>query len=309
MRLRVLTAEFARAANDLEDHFSRISEEIRNIKTEIGQKEDDVEGAISLYEKLASSVRRTIDRSNQPIDAMDTKKDALARGAAEARKLYEQEKADSEAALEAQIEERRKRIEDTKEEMNEKIKELDELKENTNMVIQNAYRAVNDKVTEFQQEFLNLMSWTLDNNQIQDLAPLTQLDVHTYVAQYANGAYRVIPPCFIPDADTASLGIGQSLSSEFNDLLTSLIDEWLSSDPSFKTAFERACITGNVFLDPQGETLLSEGLESLNRRKLLRTSDIERYGTLWYRYAGKCPKCSSQLETGAKFCNNCGLEL
>jgi len=309
MRLRALTAEFARAANDLEDHFSRISEEIRTAKTEIGQKEDDVEGVISLYEDLASNVRKTIEKSNQPINSMDAKKEELKRGAVEARKFYEQQKNDTESALESQIKEHQKRIEDTKEEMNKKIKELDELKEHTNLVIQNAYKAVDNKVTEFQQEFLNLMSWTLDNDAIQNLAPLTQLDVHTYVARYDNDAYRVIQPRLIPDAQTTSLGVGQSLSSEFDDLLTSSIDEWRRSDPSFKTAFERACITGNVFLDPQGETMLSEGLESLTRRKLLQTSDVERYGTLWYRYAGKCPKCSSELDAGAKFCNKCGLEL
>ena len=174
-RLRALTAEFARAANDLEDHFSQISEEIRHAKTEIGQKEDDVEGAISLYDNLASSVRKTIERSNQPVDTMDAKKAELERGVAEVRKIYEQEKIDAESGLEAQINDRQKRIEDTKEEMSKKIKELDELKKNTNMVIQNAYNAINSRVTEFHQEFLNLMSWTLDNDQIQDLAPLTPL--------------------------------------------------------------------------------------------------------------------------------------
>ena len=39
MNLRAMTADFARAANDLEEHFNQISENIRNAKTEIGQKE------------------------------------------------------------------------------------------------------------------------------------------------------------------------------------------------------------------------------------------------------------------------------
>ena len=83
----------------------------------------------------------------------------------------------------------------------------------------------------------------------------------------------------------------------------------MKSDRTFKDAFERACIKGNMFLDPEGENMLSEGLESLTRRRLLQASDIERYGTLWYKYVGKCPKCSSDLERGTKFCNNCGLEM
>lgn len=310
MNLRAMTADFARAANDLEAHFTQISENIRNAKTEIGQKGDDVKGAISIYENLASSVRGTIERSNQPIQAMDAKRKELERRALEAQKVYEQEKTDAESFLESQIKERQQRIVDTRNDMDQKIQELDELKANINIVIEKAYEAVENKILKFQQEFLELMSWTLDNNSVQELAPLTQLDVHTYVARYDNNAYQILTPQFIIDVGTTSLlGTGQSLSREFDDMLTASIDEWVKSDPSFKDAFERACIKGNVFLDPESEHMLSEGLESLIRRKLIHTSDIERYGALWYRYVGKCPKCNSELEVGAKFCNNCGLEL
>ena len=310
MKLRAMTADFARAANDLEEHFTQISENIRDAKTEIGQKEDDVEGAISIYEKLASNVRGNIERSDKPIQAMDAKRVELKRSATEARQVYEQGKTDAESSLESQIKERQQRIVDTRNDMDQKTQELDELKANTNIVIEKAYEVVENKIIKFQQEFLELMSWTLDNNSVQELAPLTQIDVHTYVARYDNDSYQILTPRFITDAGTTSLlGTGQSLSREFDDMFTASIDEWVKSDPSFKDAFERACIKGNVFLDPEGENMLSEGLDSLTRRKLIQSSDIERYGKVWYRYVGKCPKCNSELEVGAKFCNNCGLEL
>lgn len=309
MNLRALIADFARAANDLEEHFTEISESIRKAKTEIGQKEDDVEGAISIYENLANSIRGTIEKSNQPIDAMDAKREELKRRVAESQRAYEQEKTNAESSLESQIKEHQQRIVDTRNDMEQKIQELDELKANANAAIEKAYAAVMNKVTQFQQEFLELMSWTLDNSSIQELAPLTQLDVHTYVARYENDAYKILTPHITDVGTNSSLGTGQSLSKEFDDMLTTSLDEWVKSDCSFKAAFERACLKGNVFLDPKGEKMLSEGLESLNRRSLIHTSDIERYGTLWYRYVGKCPKCSSELEAGAKFCNSCGLEL
>ncbi|MGY5859049.1 MAG: hypothetical protein RTU63_06750, partial [Candidatus Thorarchaeota archaeon] len=307
--LRVITADFARAANDLEQHFTQISENIRDAKTEIGQKEDDVEGAISIYENLADSVRGSIETGNQPIQAMDAKKKELAESAAEVRKRYEQKKTEAESALETQIEERRKRIEDTKTESEKSSQDQVELKANTSTAMERSYVAVEDKIIKFQEEFLNLMSWTLDNNSVQDLAPLTQLDIHTYVARYDNDVYKVITPHLLAEVGAASLGAGQSLGREFDDMLSSSIDEWMKTDRSFKDAFERSCIKGNVFLDPEAEKMLSEGLETLNRRRLIQKSDIERYGTLWYKYKGKCPKCSSGLEAGAKFCNNCGLEL
>ena len=310
MNLRAITADFARAANDLEQHFTQISEQIRDAKTEMGQKEDDVEGATSIYENLVSSLKGTIERSHQPIQVMDAKREELEKRTAETRRESELEKTEADSSLESQISERRKRIEDTKIEMGEKIQELDELKANASTVIERAYKAVENKVIEFQQEFLNLMSWTLDNNSINELAPLTQLDIDTYVARYDNDVYKVLTPHFITEAGAASsLGAGLPLNREFDDMFTSSVDEWMKSDRSFKDAFERACIKGNVFLDPEAENMLTEGLESLTRRKLLQSSDIERYGTLWYKYASKCPKCGSDLEVGTKFCNKCGLEL
>jgi hypothetical protein len=307
--LRALTADFARAANDLEQHFTQISEQIRDAKTKMGQKEDDVEGAISIYEELANNVRTTIERSNQPIQVMDVKREELEKRVQEARRNCEQEKSQAESSLESQIDDSRKRIEDTKSEREQNLKELDNLKLNVNTVIEKAYEAVESKILKFQEEFLNLMSWTLDNNSINQLAPLTQLDIHTYVAKYDNDVYKVITPHYTPEGKSATLGAGLTLSREFDDLLTSSIDEWMKSDRSFKDAFERACIKGNVFLDPEGEKMLTDGFESLNRRGLLGSTDIEGYARLWYKYVGKCPKCGTKLDAGSKFCAKCGLEL
>lgn len=309
MNLRALTADFARAANDLEHHFTQISELIREAKTKIGQKEDDVEGAISVYENLANKVRGSIERSLDPIQVMDSKRVELEKRVDAARKDYEEEKMKAESSLESQLNERQKRIEDTKKEQEQNMKEFDELKLNARTVIDRTYHAVENKVIKFQEEFLKLMSWTLDNNSINELAPLTQLDIHTYVARYDNDMNKVIIPHYIPEGGSATLGASQPLSRELDEMLTSLIDEWMKSDQSFKEAFERSCIRGNVFLDPEGEKILTDGFESLNRRGLLGSSDIERYARLWYKYAKRCPKCSSELETGAKFCNKCGLEL
>ncbi|MFW9768951.1 MAG: zinc-ribbon domain-containing protein [Candidatus Thorarchaeota archaeon] len=308
--LRALTADFARAANDLEQHFTQISEQIRDAKSKIGQKEDDVEGAISIYEDLVNNVRKTIERSNQPIEVMDRKREELEKRTVEARRNYEQEKTQAQSSLELQINDIQKRIEDTKSEREQNLRELDELRLNVNSVIEKAYKDVENKILKFQEEFLNLMSWTLDNNSINQLAPLTQLDIHTYVAKFDNDLYKVITPHFTPETwNSITPGAGVVLSREFDEMLTTSIDEWMKSDRSFKEAFDRACIKGNVFLDPEGEKMLAAGFESLSNRKLLGSSDIERYARLWYRYAKKCPKCSSELEAGAKYCNSCGSEL
>ncbi|MFW9967497.1 MAG: hypothetical protein ACFFEA_10125, partial [Candidatus Thorarchaeota archaeon] len=74
MDLRAMTADFARAANNLEQFFAEIVGEIRKTISQIGQKEADTEGAISVYSNLVGSLKRTMANSQQPLDMMDKKK-------------------------------------------------------------------------------------------------------------------------------------------------------------------------------------------------------------------------------------------
>lgn len=309
MDLRAMTADFSRSASDLEQFYTQIVEDVREARTQIGQKEDDVDGAISVYNALANSVRRSNQISNQPLDVMDTKKGDMQNRLVEAIKDYENKITQSETALESLIVDRGKRIDSTKTEMEQKTRELDDLKANVNAAVEKTEQAIESKVMKFQEEFLNLISWTLDNDSVNELAPLTLLDVRTYVAKYDSGSYEILTPSFIPEEGQSSIAAGKPLSQEFDETLTSMIGVWMKSDPTFKDAFERACIRGNVFLDPESSKLFNEGLVALSRRNLLQQADKERFETLWSRYAGKCPKCGTVTEMGAKFCQKCGLDL
>ena len=309
MDLRAMTADFSRSASDLEQFYTQIVEDVREARTQIGQKEDDVDGAISVYNALTNSVRRSNQISNQPLDVMDTKKGDMQNRLVEAIKDYENKITQSETALESLIVDRGKRIDSTKTEMEQKTRELDDLKANVNAAVEKTEQAIESKVMKFQEEFLNLISWTLDNDSVNELAPLTLLDVRTYVAKYDSGSYEILTPSFIPEEGQSSIAAGKPLSQEFDETLTSMIGVWMKSDPTFKDAFERACIRGNVFLDPESSKLFNEGLVALSRRNLLQQADKERFETLWSRYAGKCPKCGTVTEMGAKFCQKCGLDL
>jgi len=308
INLRAMTADFSRALNELEQFFAEIVGETREAITQIGQKEADTQGAVTVYNNLVSSLKGTLANLQRPFDMMDEKKADLERRVAEAQSRIESDKMKAENSLQTEIEERQRRIDAARNEMELKAKELDDLKAQVDAAISKSEQAIENRVLEFQQEFLNLMNWTLDNDSIRELAPLTLFDVHTYVVKYDDGSHSVLTPCFLPEESISTME-GDTLSTEFDDSFLASVDNLLQKDQSFKESFQRACTRGNMLLAAEAEELLVQGLEELLRRRLLQRDEIERLLMVWSRYSGKCPKCGAAVETGAQFCQKCGMEL
>jgi hypothetical protein len=308
MNLRAMTADFARALNELEQFFTGITSDIRKATSQIGQKESDTAGAISVYTNLINSLKGTLANSHQPLNLVDEKRAQLERRVAEAQSQFESDKNEVETSLQTEIQEFQRRIQATGNETELKTKELEDLNAQVKAAISKSEQSIEKRVLDFQQEFLKLMNWTLENNSVRELAPLTLFDVHTYVVKFDDQTHRVLTPCFLPEENLLMQG-GQTLSKEFDDAFGTAIDALLQKDQSFKESFERSCTRGNMLLAAEGEAMLVEGLEELLRRRLIQTDDIERLLTVWSRYSGKCPKCGAGVEAGAQFCQKCGKEL
>jgi len=307
MDLRALTAAFSRSANDLEIFFNDILETIREARKNIGQKEDDIEGAVSIFKELAANLSSKINQSNKPLQIMNDKSEEMMKRSGEIIKESENKKIAFEENYQSQIQERNQRLEDTKAEMEKTMQASHELHTRVKQAYEKGKQLIEARIISLQKEYLDLMAWTLENDSIRGLMPLTLLDVDVFIAQYDASSRLILTPSFTPDADISLSSKGKPLSHELDEALKRSIEDWLSQDPSMKNAFDIACKAGNLLLSPEATELLSEGLDVLIRKRIIQNSDKERFETLWSRYAGKCPKCGTISEAGAKFCQKCGF--
>jgi len=307
MDLRALTAAFSRSANDLEVFFNEILESIREARKRIGQKEDDIEGAVSIFKELATNLSSKIPQSDQPLKVMNDKSDNMLKRFSEIVKESENKKIPIEANYQSQIKERNQRLEDTKREMEKKMQEVAELHTRVKEAYERSKRLIEERIISLQKEYLDLMGWTLENDSVKGLMPLTLLDVEVFIVQYNGGSHQVLTPCLSPESDISLSTRGKPISNELDEALKHSMENWLSRDPTMKTAFDTACKAGNMLLTIQSSELLSDGLDALIRKRVIQSTDKERFETLWNSYARRCPKCGTAIEAGAKFCQKCGL--
>ena len=305
--LRAVTADFSRSANDLELFFNEMVESIRTARTKIGKEEDNIEGAVSIYNELAKALSSKMQQSNQPLKVMDEKSDKILRSLHDVTRESETKKASHEAAYELQVKGRNQKLQDTKKERDDKMRELDELYGRIKESCVRSEQLVDERITVLQREYLNLMAWTLENDSINGLMPLTLLDVEIFIASYENGSRQILTPCFTPETGVSLSTKGKPISQELDGVLVRSLNDWLGLDPTMKNTFLKSCQVGNLLLKTEATQLVSEGFDALVQRRLIQSTDKERFVALWSRYSGKCPKCGTPNEKDAKFCQKCGL--
>jgi hypothetical protein len=307
MDLRALTADFSRSASELEAFLNEMIENIRMARTNIGQKEDDIGGAILVYKELAKSLTTKIQHIDGPLRIMDEKSEILQKKAANIKKEAETRKVSIGTDVQSQIRDRSQRLSETKEEMQSKLNELNELYTRAKGACEKADKLIEERILSLQKEYLDLMVMTLENDSIKGLMPLTQLDIEVFVAKYDDGSHQLITPSFTPEHNISLTTTSKPINQELDEALTRSLENWLRLDPSVKSSLDSTCKTANLLIAPESSQLLADGLDVLVRRRMMQEVDKERFQTIWNRYSGKCPKCGTSCEVGAKFCQKCGF--
>ena len=309
MDLRAMTADFARAIADIEQFFDGMIQRVRETRTKIGRMGDNVEGGINEQRSLVEYLTDTVPQYTEILERMNEKSEQVLKTMAEFEKALDKKSRGTSQDTDVQISQRKHRLVDFAMEQQQRQNELEELDENVRAAVHSIEMTIDEKAVKLKNELDDLMALTLGNDSIKGLAPLTRLDVVTYVAFYDDGSFEIFTPCFLPEERITTRAGHIPIDASFDDHIKRTIANWENADSSFANIFKRACTRGNILLKDGAEAMLLDGLNKLQRKRLLQEDTKEKMKSLWQKYAARCPECGVEIESKAKFCQSCGAVL
>jgi hypothetical protein len=306
---KTLVADFVRETTELERFFAKIIEDIKVTRGNMAAKAVDIQEAVDLYRSLISGLTDTVRTFDDVADSLSDYADASLRKALDYDDVVAAKIQEEEESTDNQISELKSKIVDLKKEMDEKNAELNEMKRNVTEAVDRIDGVVEKRLEDLQIELRNISHLTFDNNSIRDLAPLTLVNIMTYVVTYNKGKPLVIAPMLIPKDRFGLPCEHEPLDSDLDRYIQKSMKKLYKDSPSFKTALEKACAAGNVFKNPESAKIFNSGLDRLWTRQLLKEGVKETLKPLFTKLVGKCHKCGADIGTSGKFCPECGVSL
>ena len=308
LNLSAVTANFARSISELEEFFDDVITRIRNARVAIGQKGDDVEGTIGIYQEMINYLSDTVPQYSDAIKKMDEKSNEVLKETSRLKESLEAESGATKDSVDSEISEKQKRLAELTEERAKQVKQLETVLEDVIIAIRRIEGAIEQRILDLQKELLDLMALSLETDSFLELSPLTQFYVNIYVACYNDGRYNVLAPCYHPEERIPVKQKLIPLDKTLDKYLRDSFEKWMES-PTFKSDFTKACNSGNVLLNPDAREKLDDGLRKLQSEQLLHEGVQESLVLLWEKYEGRCPKCGESTSVDEKFCSKCGAPL
>ncbi len=306
---KTLVSDFVRETAELERFFATIIEDIKSTRGEMAGKAVDIQEAVDLYRSLIDDLTNTVRTFDDVADSLsdyadDSIQKALDFDDGVANNIQEEEE-----STDSQISELQSKIVDLKDEMDEKRGELKELKRTVTEAVDKIDGLVEKRLEDLQLELQNISHLTMDNTSIENLAPLTLVNIMTYVVTYNKGKPLVITPLLIPKDRFGLPYEHESLDSDLDRFIQKSVKKLSKDSPSFKSALEKACTNGNVFQNPDSAKVFKSGIERLWTRQLLKEGVRETLKPQFTKLVGKCHKCGADIGASGKFCPECGVSL
>lgn len=275
-QLSAKTAEFARASTDIESYFTYLLDHVRDTRTIIAQKQDDIESAVEEYQKLAKYLTDALPRFEEILEALNEKSAEVLDDAKKYNETLTSRTGAAAASVESEIDDRKQRVVQLEHERHESESELDELLEKVITSIDRIEGRIKRRLLEHQGEVLDLQRATLRNDAIRSIAPLTHLDIFFIVAEYSDHSQEIFTPGLTPE-DRFSIPIShQSMNRSLHEFVKDALLHLQESDSSFRTNLDKAIVTGDILEDTETLTLVEHGLKELQLRQLLEEGTYEQ---------------------------------
>jgi len=306
---KTLVADFVRETTELERFFAKIMEDIKSTRGDIAGKAADIQEAAEMYRSLIDNLTATVRTFDNIADSLSDYADASLQKALDYDDGVAANIQEEEESTDSQISDLKSKIESFKQEMDEKKSELNEMKRTVAEAVDRIDSLVEKRLEDLQLELQNISHLTLNNNSIKDLAPLTLVNIKTYVVMYSKGKPLIITPLIIP-TDRFGLPCNyEPLDNDLNKFIQNSVKKLTKDSPSFNAALDKSCTAGNVFQNPDSAKVFKSGIDKIWTRQLLKEGVRETLMPLFTKLVGKCPKCGADIGTSGKFCPECGVSL
>ncbi|MHA2191738.1 MAG: hypothetical protein ACXAAP_16100, partial [Candidatus Thorarchaeota archaeon] len=194
-----IASKFVHDTAEIEKFFNQILTEIKTLRNEMGYRGVNIESVVQKYRALSSYLSDTIPTLKEVTNGLDDKTDDILKGALDLDDEMEESIRKEHMAVDEEIRDLQQMLQDLREEKDKKEVEQHDLMTVVTTAVEAFDGVIEERVSELQLELQKLVSFTLENNAINHLTPLTLLNVKTYAAVYSRGQPIVFPPIFIPE--------------------------------------------------------------------------------------------------------------
>nr|KXH72205.1 MAG: hypothetical protein AM325_01655 [Candidatus Thorarchaeota archaeon SMTZ1-45] len=304
---RVILAEFVRDSVELERFFNQLIEDIKSTREALSQLE--LEDAIERYRVLVDELSVTVPTYTDVIDSLNDLADAAIGRVGDLESKLQEDINKEEELVNTQTKDLQAKLEELHDEKNAKELEFKNLQKQVIDAIEKMDGIVEKRVKSLQLELKNIQKLTLENDSIKGLAPLTLMNIQTWVATYTSGNPIVFPPIIMPEDRFGLPYTHRPLDDRLESFVRKTVNKQMKDSASFKTSFHVACDSGNVLQIPNSIKSFQKGIDDIWNRQLLKEGVRDKLEPLYTKLVGKCPECKAEITATSKFCPECGKSL
>ncbi len=306
---KIIVTQFGRELVEIERFFASAIEQTKTLRADMAPGGMDIKDAVERYKMLMDDIRDIQSSFDDVADKMDDLADISLQKALDLDEDLQEQISQEESSTEEQISDQMQKLSDLKEEIDQKKVEFEELQKNVTDSVTRMENAIGVRIEQLRHELSLIQHLTFENSSIKGLAPLTQLNVKTYVVTYNRGPPVLLTPIIMPEDRFVLPYEHELLDGDLDSIIQKTVKKLMKDNPAFKTSYEKVRIAGNEFQNPESMKIFKKGIDEIWSRQLLDEGVRESLVPMFTTLVGHCPDCKADIGTASKFCPECGAAL